>query len=121
MNCPASFTPLMVVDSSAEARTDAPLRPQVEITVDEARAALATMAEASPDHAQLAAVVDALLVRLDTVRDECLFRAQIATTKLRGGDASGAQETLANIVTVCGKRGERHTLTVNAKRSRRSA
>ena len=75
MNCPASFTPLMVVDSSAEARTDAPLRPQVEITVDEARAALATMAEASPDHAPLARLddhaTDAILtaVWLRTVAD----------------------------------------------------
>jgi len=110
----------MVVDSRDQARSDAPLPPQVQITVREARDALHAMAEASPDHAQLAAVVDALLVRLDTIRDECLFRAQFATGKLRGGDVTGAQETLANIVTVCGKRDERHTLTVKTPTQGRS-
>jgi hypothetical protein len=121
MNLPATFQPTALTDNRPQPHPGMPLRAQLEVTVREARDALARMGATSPEHGHLAAGIEALLVRLDTVRDECLFRTQIATSKLRSGDPTGAQETLANILTICGKRGERHTLTVNARRARRSA
>ena len=114
MNLPATFQPTALTDDRPQPHPGMPLRAQLEVTVREARDALARMGATSPEHAHLAAGIEALLVRLDTVRDECLFRAQIATTKLSGGDASGAQETSANIAVVCGRQDDRHALTLKA-------
>jgi len=112
MSMPATIQPL--AQGHRQARPSAPLRRQLDITVREARDALARMSATSPEHEHLAAGIDALLVRLGTVRDECAIRARLASDLLRRGNDAGAQDTLANIAAICGRSDERHTLTVKA-------
>ena len=114
MNLPITTQPLTLNSIHPHAQPDAPTRSKLEITVREARDALARMGAESPEHAHLAAAIDALLVRLDTVRDESLMRAQFATGQLRNGNVAGAQRSVANIALVCGRRDDRHALTLQA-------
>jgi hypothetical protein len=114
MNLPATFQPTASPESRPQPHPSVPLRPQLEVTVREARDALVRMGAESPEHAHLAAAIDALLVRLDTVRDESLMRAQFAAGQLRNGNVIGAQRSVANIALVCGRRDDRHALTLQA-------
>lgn len=84
----------------------------VNIAVREAKSALWRMGELSPEHAQFAEVVCALLDRLDTVRDEVKFRAHLATSSIDRGDSQAARVPLGNIITICGERDQAHSLSV---------
>lgn len=114
MSLPATLQPLPMRNSRLQAEPDALLRRKLDITVREARDALARMSATSPEHEHLTAGIDALLVRLGTVRDECALRARLASDLLRRGNDAGAQETLANIAAICGRGDERHALTMKA-------
>ena len=93
---------------------DTPLVPEgyraASVTVSEARQALARMAAQSPEHERLAEVVSALLVRLDTIRDEAHFAASMARQRIDAGDLHGAGRSVDNVLQLVDCRGAHHLL-----------
>lgn len=84
------------------------------VTVSEARAALARMAAQSPEHEHLAEVVSALLVRLDTIRDETHFAAALTRQRIDGGDLHAAGRSIDNVLALANCRGARHHLMLRS-------
>lgn len=82
------------------------------VTVSEARLALARMVEQSPEHQHLAEVVSALLVRLDTIRDEAHFSASLARRRVDAGDLHAAGRSIDNVLSLVDRRGARHHLLI---------
>ena len=84
----------------------------IHVTVSEVRTALARMGAASPDHARLANIADALLSSLDTIRDENKFVVRFCTApKLRAaGDRPGAAEVIERVDRLCGGWGRSYRL-----------
>lgn len=86
--------------------------PTVLVSVDQVRLALAEIGRRYPELEQAMTVADKMLVRLDTIRDECALQA----SQLRGeGDA--AERVRANIETMCGHWGEPHSLYMPERRT----
>ena len=80
------------------------------VSVPEARVALSRMALASPEYRHLAEVVSALLVRLDTIRDEAHFGARLTRHRLRAQDLSGARRSNSAVMSLTAGRDGRHHL-----------
>lgn len=84
------------------------------VTVSEARLALAQIAEQSPEHEHLAEVVSALLVRLDTIRDEAHFAAGLTRRRIDSGDLHAAGRSIDNVLSLVDRRGARHHLMIRS-------
>ena len=89
----------------------------VSATVFTVRTALAQMGARSPEYARLAEVADAMLMRLDTIRDENKFLARFSTAPaLRAaGDHAGAAEAIKRVDALCRNWGTRHDLMLPRK------
>lgn len=72
--------------------------------------ALAWVARNRPELRDTMRVAIAMLVCLDTIRDEAWFSATFAQRRTESGDVTAALESVGNVLTTLGHRGELHSL-----------
>lgn len=83
-----------------------------EATRGEVTEALAWVARNRPELRDTMRVAIAMLVRLDTIRDDAASPAFLAQRKAEQGDAPGALVSVGNVLQILGAQNQRHALYV---------
>lgn len=89
----------------------------VEASRDDVVKALRLVAQAYPDTELAMAVAEAMLIRLDTLREEAALRTGFLYSQAKSGDWERAQHTFDGTREMLGRFNKRHTL-YPVKRSR---
>lgn len=84
--------------------------PTVEATRDDVVKALRLVAQAYPDTELAMAVAEAMLIRLDTLREEAAIRTGFLYSQAKSGDWERAQHTFDGTREMLGRFNKRHTL-----------
>ncbi len=86
---------------------------QCKTTRRDVQAALEDLGREFPELNDCMRVAAAMLVRLDTIRDEAQWHVAAARRKVVQGDADGALKAIENLKQTLGDREEIHTLYVH--------